>query len=124
MTAETHTPAPWVMKSEPYEDGTPYVVINAGPLHPISGGSYNDETKQGFRITAIMSEADGRLIAGAPGLLLALSWLLGLVESPRNSDDYKNEMMLAKASAHAAIAHAVNHEPHPAPPGIAGEGEV
>ena len=65
MTDIKHTPRPWQLTSDPYEDGTPYFKIRGGEGH------YQDEDGNavGFQIDAIMSEADARLIAAAPDLL-------------------------------------------------------
>lgn len=60
-----HTPGPWALESSPYEDGTPYFKITAGE-------PYIDGEKMGFGFSAIMREADARLIAAAPEMLAAL----------------------------------------------------
>ncbi len=64
-----HTPGPWTWLNEPYDDGKPYITIEAGDgLH---GG--ND---CGFWFQGIMSEANARLIASAPELLAALEAMI------------------------------------------------
>src|SRR5262245_53317886 len=69
MTA--HTPGPWRWRNEPYDDGDPYIIIDAGP-NPFG---FNHAGNGGFRIAGIFSEADARLIASAPEMLEALKQL-------------------------------------------------
>jgi hypothetical protein len=57
------SPGPWNFGFEPYDDGIPYVRISAG-----DGGMFDEATEQGFNLSGITSEADGRLIAAAPAL--------------------------------------------------------
>lgn len=54
-----HTPGPWKCKPDPYPDGMPYFRFEAGD-------PYGYGEKMGFKASAIMREADARLIAAAP----------------------------------------------------------
>lgn len=67
---EQHTPGPWSLRSWPYDDGTPY--------HIIQGGNPFGETYAGFRIANILSVADARLISAAPDMKAALTELVDL----------------------------------------------
>lgn len=59
----SHTPGPWVLTNEPYEDGTPYYIIKAGQ------GLWGEEPGDGFTLREIMCAADAHLIAAAPEML-------------------------------------------------------
>src|ERR1700679_3669085 len=64
--AQTHTPGPWNLISDPYRDGTPYFRIKAGdPWN-------RDLATMGFTASIIMRESDARLICAAPEMLAAL----------------------------------------------------
>lgn len=63
-----HTPGPWRLDADPYEDGTPYFKFKAG-------SGFVDEGEGGFQFTAIISEADAKLIVAAPRLFSALNAL-------------------------------------------------
>ncbi len=66
---EKFTPGPWRLIADPYPDGSPYFRFFAGDV------SGNQETS-GFEFTAIMREADARLIQHSPDVLDALRELL------------------------------------------------
>lgn len=81
MTAQ-FTPGPWLMLADPYEDGTPYFRIAARPSKDASDSYYDDETCHGFRASAIMSEANARLIAAAPEMYEALCEVIEFLRDP------------------------------------------
>jgi len=97
------TREPWKIVNQG-DESTPVLVVT-GPKSPggneiciVTTGSYDDETDR----------ANARLIAAAPGLLLALSWLVGLKDE--RPSDYKEQKPLAWAAARAAIATATGHQ--------------
>jgi hypothetical protein len=63
MSKTKITEGPWRYESEPFEDGKPYAIINAG------NGFYDFETNTGFHLTGLMSDADALTITAAPELL-------------------------------------------------------
>lgn len=95
MTQVKHTPGPWVT------DGTDVCQTNHGGLHVIAQMSVpicgDDDWQEVEKVNA-------RLIASAPDLLLALSWLVGLKD--KRPADYYEQKPLAWAAARAAIAKA------------------
>ena len=64
MSGAQHTPGPWSLTIDPYEDvdppSEPFCTITAG------NGGYMGEG--GFELSGICCEADARLIAAAPQL--------------------------------------------------------
>ena len=66
-----HTPGPWTWRNEPYDDGKPYIHIEAGD-------GFHGGNDRGFCFQGIMSEANARLIVSAPELLAALESVLAL----------------------------------------------
>lgn len=74
-----HTPSPWELTSDPFEDGTPYFRFTAG------SGYFDEPQNPGFHFDAIMSESDALIIVAAPELFDALTKLtkryVALVES-------------------------------------------
>jgi hypothetical protein len=91
--AAEHTPGPWRFQYSPYEDGFAFSHIKAGD------GLYPD----GFRIDAIIGEADARLIAAAPDLLAELKNIAAICSVAAPEHD------LALDRARAAIAKAEGH---------------
>lgn len=91
----SHTPGPWHLSSDPYDDGTPYFQIVAGD------GFFGDVVEpRGFKLNEIMTEADARLIAAAPDLLHALE----MVRDANRDDPHIPQIALA--TIEAAIAKA------------------
>ena len=58
-----HTPGPWKVEYDPYDDGTPYFRIVAGDQ------SSRDIKTMGFRLSGIMRADDAALIGASPDLL-------------------------------------------------------
>lgn len=93
----SHTPGPW----------THYPFLSGSENH--SGFGVNGN---GFRLASAHpidsdgneGEANARLIAAAPELLMALAWLVGLKDE--RPSDYAEQKPLAWAAARAAIAKA------------------
>lgn len=89
MSDIKHTPGPW-------------------RIHKVRQNLWIDDVVTGNPIAAVRhgrkEEVHARLIAAAPELLLALSWLVGL-EDERPSD-YDDQKPLALGAARAAIAKA------------------
>src|SRR5690349_5982077 len=56
-----HTPGPWTVRNQPYSDGSPYMLLDAGD------GGYGDGG--GFEIRGICELPDQALLAAAPALL-------------------------------------------------------
>jgi hypothetical protein len=83
-----HTPGPWFVTTQ---DDYPTGEVSADPMgvrHVVT--TYGNDAK-----------ANARLIAAAPDLLLALTWLVGLKDEP--PPDYDEQNPLAWAAARAAI---------------------
>lgn len=59
-----HTPGPWTMIADPYEDGTPHFRFNAGDAFA--------EKDFGFELSGILRQDDASLIVAAPELLEVL----------------------------------------------------
>lgn len=95
-----HTPGPWKLSNEPYPDGSPYYIIQAGH------GSYGEN---GFRLGEIMAEADARLIAAAPDLLTAAQTVLaGLNARIDAAPDTAKPVFNGIAELHDAINKAIS----------------
>ena len=65
-----HTPGPWKVEYDPYDDGTPYFRIVAGDQ------SSRDIKTMGFRLSGIMRADDAALIGASPDLLEILMEIL------------------------------------------------
>jgi hypothetical protein len=91
-----HTPGPWDLTADPYDDGTPYFRIKAGD--PYS----DDQSWMGFHIDAIMREPDARLIAAAPDLLKALEIIRDAFW--RDGETYAEMLADMKTIAREALA--------------------
>jgi hypothetical protein len=100
MADAKHTPGPW--RADLSDDDFQLTGADGSPILMSFSDQYGSSSID-------CDKADARLIAAAPDMLLALSWLLGLVERPSMAskpDDYEAEMLLARAAARAAIAKA------------------
>jgi hypothetical protein len=75
VSGAQHTPGPWSLTIDPYEDvdppSEPFCTITAG------NGGYMGES--GFELSGICCEADARLIAAAPQLYEALGHIRELL---------------------------------------------
>ncbi len=60
VAEELTTPGPWRWSNEPYPNGNPYITVEGG------SGCYT--YREGFHMTGLASEANGRLMAAAPVL--------------------------------------------------------
>ncbi len=100
------TPGPWRLIADPYPDGSPYFRFSAGDAF-----SGNPETC-GFEFTAIMREADARLIQHSPDVLMALRFIVEQMELPGVAKctigDYLHGAGIAMARA--AISAATGEE--------------
>lgn len=69
-----HTPGPWKVMPE---DG----IISGNYRGIVAGKGFRDKkTNTGFNVTALMSEADARLIAEAPMMYEALKAIVSLAD--------------------------------------------
>jgi len=100
MTRLRHTPGPWTVGKHSMSA----VFADKRLVASCAGYSSSDDQEA----THLENEANANLVAAAPDLLLALSWLVGLKDG--RPTDYEEQKPLAWAAARAALAKATGKE--------------
>lgn len=91
MSNIKHTPGPWLHNKE-------FHLYEPDAYSEISAGGFHDpETRSGFAITGMISDADAKLIAAAPELLENLIRIIDRIEENGFQKTFPSAYQRAKA---------------------------